>query len=94
MMRSMMRWLARAVVAATILFVAVYAGDWAVFKFRKSPSSTVTVNRYQSVPLKGQKTEYDYLGSGDEPCAVALFPQEGMTPCWWLRRHANQSTNL
>lgn len=90
----MMRWVGRAVVGAAIVFVAVYVGDWAVFKLRGSPSSKVTVNSYQVVPLKGHKNEYDYLGSGDEPCSVSLFPQTGQAPCWWLRRHSNQTTNL
>jgi len=94
MMRWLMRWAGRAIVAAAIVFVAAYAGDWAVFELRHSPSLKVTVNRIQAVPLKGQKIEYDYLGSGDEPCSVSLFPQGGMTPCWWLRRHPNQTTNL
>jgi hypothetical protein len=90
----MMRWLGRVVVGAAIVFVVVYVGDWAVFKLRGSPSSKVMVNSYQVVPLKGHKDEYDYLGSGDEPCSVSLFPQAGLTPCWWLRWHSNQTTNL
>ena len=94
MMRWMMRWLGRAIVAVAIVFVATYAGDWAIFALRRSPTSKVTVESFQSVPLKGQKTEYDYLGSGDQACSVSLFPQGGMTPCWWLRRHTNQMTNL
>jgi hypothetical protein len=90
----MMRWLGKAVVIVAIVFVVVYAGDWAVFKLRGSPAAKVTVNRYQVVPLKGHKDEYDYLGSGDEPCSQSLFPQTGQTPCWWLRGHTNQTTNL
>jgi len=90
----MMRWARRIVVSAAIAFVAVYAGDFAVFKLRGSPSSKVTVNNYQVVPLKGHKEEYDYLGSGDQPCSVSIFPQTGQTPCWWLRKHTNQTTNL
>jgi hypothetical protein len=90
----MMRWLRRIVLAVAIGFVAVYAGDWAIFRLRGSPSSKVTVNRMLVVPLKGNKKEYDYLGSGDEPCSVSLFPQAGQTPCWRLRRNTNQTTDL
>jgi hypothetical protein len=90
----MMRWIGRGLVGAAIVFVAAYAIDWAVFRLRGSPSSKVTVNSYQVVPLKGHKNEYDYLGSGDEPCSVSLFPQAGQTPCWWLRGHSNETTNL
>ena len=90
----MMHLVGRAIVAASIAFVVVYASDWAIFTLRHSPSSKVTVNSYQVVPLKGQKSEYDYLGSSDEPCSVSLFPQAGISACWWLRRHANRTTNL
>ena len=75
-------------------FVATYAGDWAIFKLRGSPKSTVTVNGYLTVPLKGNKLEYDYLGSSDMPCSLSLFPQAGLSPCWQLRRNPNQTTTL
>ena len=90
----MLRWLRRIVLGAAMAFVALYFGDWAIFRLRGSPSSKVTVNRYQTVPLKGGKSEYDYLGTEDEPCSVSLFPQSGMDTCWRLRRNANQMTNL
>ncbi len=90
----MARWLKRIVLTAAIGFVAVYAGDWAIFRLRGSPSSKVTVNRMLVVPLKGNKKEYDYLGSDDEPCSVSLFSQAGQAPCWRLRRNSNQTTNL
>ncbi len=90
----MKRWLQRVVVLLVAGFVATYGGDWAVYKLRGSPSSTVTVNRFLSVPLKGNKIEYDYLGTGDVPCSVSLFPQGGQSPCWHLRRNPNQNTSL
>jgi hypothetical protein len=90
----MMRWLRWAVLALAGGFVAAYGGDWAIFRLRGAPSSKVTVNQFQSVPLKGNKYEYDYLGSADEACCVSLFPHTAETPCWWLRSHRNQVTNL
>jgi len=71
-------------------FVVFYAGDLAVYKLRGSPRSSVTVNRYVTIPLKGNKQEFDYLGSIDVPCSVSLFPQAGLAPCWQLRRNPNQ----
>ncbi len=50
-----MRWLLRIAVVLVAVFVAVYGGDWSLFKLRGSPRSTVTVNRYLTVPLKGNK---------------------------------------
>jgi hypothetical protein len=88
------RWLLRIVVVLLAGFVAVYGGDWAVFKLRGSPQSTVNVSRYLTVPLKGNKVEYDYLGSSDVSCSISLFPQGGQSPCWRLRRNPNQTTTL
>lgn len=90
----MKRWLRRTVVALVAAFVAVYGGDWAVFKLRGSPTAKVTVKRYLAVPLKGNKQEFDYLGSSDVPCSISLFPQAGKNPCWQLRRHPNEGTTL
>jgi len=58
-----------------------------VFRLRGSPTGKVTVSRFLTVPLKGNKLEYDYLGSTDVPCSMSLFPQAGQSPCWHLRRN-------
>jgi len=88
----MKRWLIWVVLVLVAGFVAVYAGDWAVFKLRGSPSAKVTVNSYVTIPLKGNKQEFDYLGSSDISCSRSLFPQAGLSPCWQLRRNPNQGT--
>jgi hypothetical protein len=88
------RWLIRVVVALMAGFVVVWVGDLVIFKLRGSPMSKVTVNQFQTVPLKGTKVEYDYLGSTDVPCSQSLFPQGGQSACWQLRRNPNQNTNL
>ncbi len=90
----MMRWVRRVLVVLVAAFVAVYGGDWALFRLRGSPLAKVTVNRYLTVPLKGNKQEFDYLGTLDVPCSVSLFPQAGQSPCWHLRRNPTQNVNL
>jgi hypothetical protein len=90
----MVKWLRRIVVALVVAFVALYGGDWAVYKMRGSPQGSVSVSRTLVVPLKGNKSEYDYLGTGDVPCAVAIFSQDGISPCWQLRRNPHQNTNI
>jgi hypothetical protein len=88
------RWLIRIVVVLMVGFVVAWVGDWVIFKLRGSPMSKVTVNQFQTVPLKGTKIEYDYLGTSDVPCSQSLFPQGGQSACWQLRRNPNQNTNL
>jgi hypothetical protein len=90
MTRFLARWMGRAMVVLAAAFVLVYGGDWVLFKLRGSPLSTVSVNRYVTIPLKGNKQEFDYLGSFDQPCARSLFPQAGLSDCWQLRRQPNQ----
>jgi hypothetical protein len=87
-------WLKRVAIVLVAAFVVTYGGDWAIYKLRGSPTSTVTVNRFLTVPLKGNKIEYDYIGTAQETCSVSLFPQAGQSPCWHLRRNPNQTTNL
>jgi hypothetical protein len=88
------KWVRLVVVALVAVFAALYFGDWAVYKMRGSPQGTVTVSRTLVVPLKGNKSEYDYLGTSDVPCSVSIFSQDGKSPCWQLRRNHNQNTNL
>jgi len=92
--RFLIGWLLRGVVVLAVVFTAVYIGDWAVYQLRGSPQSKVTVNRYVSIPQKGRKTEYDYLGTLDAPCAVALFAQGSLSPCWQLRRNPNPGLTM
>lgn len=84
------KWLLRILLGFAVVSLVVFAADFAVYKLRGSPHASVTVRRFMSVPLKGQKTEYDFLGSADVPCVQALFPQDHLDPCWYLRRNRDQ----
>ena len=90
MFRILFGWALRGAVILAAAFVLIYLGDVAAYKLRGSPQSKVTVNQYLSIPLKGNKEEYDYEGTFDEPCAMAVFAQGGLSPCWQLRRNPNQ----
>jgi hypothetical protein len=72
-----------------VLVVVLYLLDWGLLRVRiahGSAYSTVQVDEYLSTPLKGNKAEYDYLGSQPIRCVRTLFPH-GDNPCWWQRRH-------
>jgi hypothetical protein len=90
----MWKWARRIVVVLAGVFVALYVGDWAVYKMRGSPQGSVKVSQTVVVTLKGNKSEYDYLGSSDVPCSVSIFSQGGESPCWELRRNQNQNTQM
>jgi hypothetical protein len=92
--RLLGQWLLRFILGFAVCFVAAWVGDFTLFELRGKPTSTVTVNRYMGIPLKGQKEEYDYLGEFTVPCSNTLFPQGGDDPCWHLRRNPNQWENL
>ncbi len=94
MLRHFRRWLFRGVVVLAVGFIAVYLGDWAVFRMRGGPLSKVTIDRYMTIPLKGNKQEIDYLGTMDVPCSISLFPEGGQSPCWQLRRNASQNVKM
>jgi hypothetical protein len=72
--------------------VVTFGVDWLVFKVTGSPRSRYTVNYFVSAPLKNSKEEIDYVGSRDVSCSLTAYPQEGFPPCWYLRRHINQTT--
>ena len=93
MMRWLCKWLLRVLVAVAVITLVGYVIDWMVYHARGSPQSTVSVSRFMVIPLKGQKTEYDFLDTANVPCAVALFPHGSEDPCWHLRRNPNQWVN-
>jgi hypothetical protein len=74
------------VVLATL--VALYVVDWVALRF--TGSSSVQVEQFLRTPLKGQKEEFDYMGTVAQPCARSLFPHSAESPCWWLARHKVQ----
>ena len=89
----MLKLLERGVQGLLVTAVLLWCGDWALFRVRAARGTaydTVTVKEFLSTPLKGKKTEFDYVGTEPENCARALFPHGGAPACWWLRRHTTQ----
>ena len=71
----------------------LYAADWAVWRIRaerQTGSGSVQVDQFLGTPLKGQKEEYDFMGTVQEPCVRSIFPHDSNSPCWWLGRHRTQ----
>jgi hypothetical protein len=93
MKSSWSRDLTGAVIVLVILFGMIYAGDWLDWKYRSMRGTgygTVEVHQFLATSLKGGKTEYDLTGTVQQTCSRSIFPQQGYSACWWLRRHAAQ----
>ena len=95
-LRMKWRWLrqlGRGVQIVIVLIALLYVGDWAVLEFRVAHGtaySTVEVTQFLATSLKGNKTEYDLMGTAQETCTRSIFPQKWHPPCWWLKRHTTQ----
>ena len=84
---KMKRLWARILQLLLAVVVLLYLGDWIALRVRAQTSSTVQVQQFLRTPLKGQKEEFDFMGTVDQPCVRSLFPHNSETPCWWLERH-------
>lgn len=86
------------VLAALALLALAFVADYAVFRVRvainRSPYDTVTVTHYYAVQQKNGKTAFLFDPPGEETCVNALFPHEGSSPCWYLKRHPEQRTDI
>jgi hypothetical protein len=83
------------VIAAAIL---VFAADYAVFRLRVAANwnayGSVTVNHYTAVLQKNGKTQFTFDPPQAWTCVNSLFPHAGSLPCWYLKRHPEQRTDI
>ena len=89
-----MRILGEAAKYLLIALAILYALDLGIFQVRRlrgTGMGTVPVDQYLATSLKGNKAEYDYLGTANQNCSRSLFPQYAASnwnpPCWWLESH-------
>jgi hypothetical protein len=72
--------------------------DYVIFRGRvatyRGAYGSVIVNHYYAVLQKNGKTQFIFDPPQPETCVNALFPHEGSLPCWYLRRHPDQRTNI
>jgi hypothetical protein len=89
--QGMRRIVGRVLLGLFLVAVAVYLGDWAVWRVRAGTGGGMgkaTVSRFVVAPLKGNKEEYYYQGTAEVDCSQSLFPQAGSGACWWLKRNS------
>ena len=75
-----------------------FAVDFGLFRLRVAshhePYGSVIVSHYYAVPQKNGKTQFIFDPPTPQTCVNALYPHAGMQPCWYLRRHPEQRTNI
>jgi len=92
-MKRFLRVLAAALKVLVVTAVVLWLSDWGLFRLREARGTafdSVQVQEFLTTALKGNKQEYDYMGTAQVTCARALFPHGGAPACWWLRRHTTQ----
>jgi len=87
----------RMLLIAVALLLVVYLGDYVSISHLipngREQFGSVEVRKLLAVPQKDHKTEYIADPPQREQCVHSLFPQLGLTPCWYLERHAVQQVN-
>jgi len=75
-----------------------FSVDYAVFRVRvatnRSAYDSVTVRHYYAVLQKNGKTEFIFDPPQAWTCVNALFPHGELLPCWYLKRHPEQRTDI
>jgi len=87
----------RLFIIAAIIAGVLYLSDFLSVRFRipvRDTFGTVTIHTYYVVKLKNGRTEYDYSGDHDVSCSNSFFPQFGVKPCWYARRHTEEQINI
>jgi hypothetical protein len=89
--------LTSAAIALCTLFIVLYAGDYAVLRYRiarggsNSVLSTLTI--LYAAPIRGDKLSVFSGQPETQTCVRSIFPQLSYTPCWYARRHTFRVIN-
>ena len=88
---------AHLLLVAGALLLLLYLGDYVSIAYRipngREQFGSVQVQTLLAVPQKDRKTEFIADPPQAQQCVHSLFPQLGLTPCWYLSRHAMQQVN-
>ena len=83
----MKQMLGKTLAGLLIAAVALYSGDWCVWKIRVARGGgmgAVSVGVMIGTPLKGDKEEFDWAGVQPVDCSRSVFPHAADYACWWL----------
>lgn len=87
----------RVLIIALGFLATLYAGDDLSVRYHiprsRQQFGSVTIQRYDAISEKNNKTEFVYEDPIVQTCVHSLFPHLGYTPCWYLNRHREQRVN-
>ena len=97
-MHRLLKLVARWMLLAAGLVLAVYVCEDLVLRYRVSHSGAGAVfdnvTTYEAGAVKGGKEEFYFDQPQVEICVRALFPHFGDAPCWYARRHTVKLLSL
>ena len=80
------------------LVVVAFLIDYGVFRLRivtgRQAYGSVVVRNYYAVAQKNGKTEFLFYPPAPWTCVNSLFPHADYPPCWYLKRHTEQRTDI
>jgi len=89
-----MRRLALILAGAVLALLFAFAADAAWLRLRadrnRDAVGTVQVRVLLAIPQKSGRTEYVSGGTELEPCVRAIFPHDGLQPCWYAAGHTRK----
>jgi hypothetical protein len=82
--------LLRCVLGVAVCGALGYVVDFVVWRARVAAGGgmdQVQVDLFTVAELKGGKEDYYPQGAVMVSCSRTVYPQGGVQPCWWQRRH-------
>ncbi|HMK28528.1 MAG TPA: hypothetical protein VK473_02515 [Terriglobales bacterium] len=78
--------------------VALYGADYLQLRYRiarnRNAYGTVTVERFEAIKEKNNRTEFVFEEPQTQTCTHSLFPHGGYAPCWYASRHTEKRTDI
>jgi hypothetical protein len=91
------RRLSKSALVLCLSFVALFAGDYAVMRYRFAAHGVDAVTAkavtYDAAMLRDSKFSVYYDQPHRETCVRAIFPWLGLEPCWYARHHSVRILN-
>lgn len=92
------KYVRRLLTAAIVVAALLWTSDWLLLRHRVAEEGEafgeVEVHYHYGVRLKNKRVEQTRENTKVEECVHSMFPHYDETPCWYLKRHTNQSQDL